>query len=147
MTRSIDTVTTNPSETNAWSSRVVRNTLGLAIWTIAWVASMALAAFGPGLLWNDQPEPTLLAIAFGVVVGARMLLANKRYLLALDELQRAIQLEAMAWSLGAGLVGGTAWTLLARHDLMAFEAQIGHLLAFMAVAYLVGCLAGLRRYR
>ena len=126
---------------------MIRNTLGLAAWTVAWVASLALAAFGPGIFWNDQPAPTLLAIAFNVAVGVGMLFANKRYLQAQDELQRTIQLQAMAWSLGAGLVGGLAWTLFDRHDLVAFEAEIAHLVVFMAVVYLAGCVAGLLRYR
>ena len=79
--------------------------------------------FGPEILWNHQPAPTLLAILFNVAVGAGMLFANKRYLQSLDELQRAIQLQAMAWTLGAGLVGGLAWTLLARHDLIAYRGR------------------------
>ena len=140
-------MSTHPPDTGAWASQVVRNTLGLAAWTVAWVASLALAAFGPGTLWNDQPAPTLVAIAFSVLVGVGMLLANKRNLQGLDELQRTIQLQAMAWSLGAGLVGGTAWTLFDRHDLVGFEAEIGHMVAFMALVYLAGCVAGVLRYR
>ena len=76
-----------------------------------------------------------------------MLFANKRQLQAQDELQRTIQLQAMAWSLGAGLVGGLAWTLFDRHDLVGFEAEIGHLVAFMGLVYLAGSVAGLLRYR
>ena len=56
-------------------------------------------------------------------------------------------MQAMAWSLGAGLVGGVAWTLFARHDLVGFEAEIGHLVAFMALVYLAECVAGVLRYR
>jgi len=137
----------HPPDTGAWASRMIRNTLGLAAWTAAWVASVALAAFGPGVFWNQRPVPTLLAIAFSVLVGVGMLFANKRNLQGLDELQRTIQLQAMAWSLGAGLVGGTAWTLFARHDLVGFEAEIAHLVAFMAVVYVAGCVAGVLRYR
>ncbi len=138
---------TQSQDTGAWASRQIRNTLGLAAWTAAWVASLALAAFGPGALWNDQIVLTLLAISFNVLVGVGMLFANKRSLQAMDELQRTIQLQAMAWSLGAGLVGGCAWTLFARHELVGFEAEIAHLVAFMAVVYSAGCVAGLLRYR
>lgn len=136
-----------PPDTGAWASRQIRSTVGLAAWTAAWVASLALATFGPDVLWNHQVGPSLLAIAFNVAVGIGMLFANKRYLLSLDELQRSIQLQAMAWSLGAGLVGGVAWTLFARFDLIGFEAEIAHLVAFMALVYLVGCVVGLLRYR
>jgi hypothetical protein len=138
---------THPPDTGAWASRLIRNTLGLAAWTAAWVASLALAAFAPGVLWNNQVAPTLLAIAVNVAVGVGMLFANKRHLQAQDELQRTLQLQAMAWSLGAGLVGGLAWTLFARHGLVAFEAEIAHLVVFMAVVYLAGSIAGVLRYR
>jgi hypothetical protein len=140
-------MTTNSPDAEAWAGRLLRNTVGLAAWTAAWVASLALAAFGPGALWDDQPLPTLGAIAGSVLVGVGMLFANKRNLQAMDELQRTIQLQTMAWTLGAGLVGGIAWTLLARHELIGFEAEIGHLVAFMGVVYMVGTLAGFLRYR
>ena len=137
----------HPPDTNAWASRMARNTLGLAAWTVAWAASVALAAFGPELLWDQQIAPTMLAIAFSIAVGVGMLLANKRNLQGLDELQRTIQLQAMAWALGIGLVGGVAWTLFDRHDLVAFEAEIAHLIALMALVYLAGSVAGALRYR
>ena len=140
-------MTAPPPDTAAWASRQVRSTVGLAAWTVAWVASLALAAFGPENLWNDQPVPTLAAIALNVLIGVGMLFAHKRYLQSLDELQRAVQLQAMAWSLGAGLVGGLAWTLLARYDLIGIEAEIAQLVAFMGLVYLAGCIVGVLRYR
>ena len=47
----------------------------------------------------------------------------------------------------AGLVGGIAWTLFAQHELVGFEAEISHLIVFMALVYLAGCVVGLLRYR
>jgi hypothetical protein len=135
------------SDSAAWESRSVRSTLSLAAWTLAWAASVALAAFGPAIVWNSEPVPTLAAIGLTVLVGAGMLLANKRSLQAMDELQRSIQLQAMAWTLGAGLVGGVAWTLFARHDLVGFDAEIAHLVVFMSLVYMAGSIAGSVRYR
>ena len=138
-------MTPQPTESAAWESRSVRSTAAMAGWTAAWVATVALAAFGPEILWNDQPALTLAAIGLSVLVGIGMLFANKRNLLAMDELQRGIQLQAMAWTLGAGLVGGVAYSLLA--ELAGFEAEIGHLIAFMSLVYLTGSIAGQLRYR
>jgi hypothetical protein len=111
------------------------------------VATVALAAFGPAILWADQPALSLAAISLSVAVGVGMLFANKRNLQAIDELQRGIQLQAMAWTLGAGLVGGVAWSLFARHGLVGFDAEIGHLIAFMSLVYVAGTVAGQLRYR
>src|SRR5690606_19654360 len=103
--RSIDTMNGPPHHA---VSGTIRTTIGLAGWTAAWVASLALAAFGAGNVWDVASPLTGGAIAVNVLVGIGMLLANRRHLQSMDELQRAIQLEAMAWSLGAGLVGGVA---------------------------------------
>lgn len=140
-------MTPHSEDAEAWTGRVVRHTVGLAAWTAAWTASVALAAFGPEAFWSDQPMPTLLAIAGSVLVGIGMLFANKRHLQTMDELQRATQLQTMAWTLGAGLVGGTAWALAARHGLIGFRAEIAHLLVFMGVVYIIGTLIGSLRYR
>lgn len=126
---------------------MIRSTLGLAAWTAAWVATLALAAFGPGALWNDEPAPTVAAVGLNVLVGIGMLIANKRNLAAMDELQRAIQLQAMAWSLGSGLVGGLAATMAARHGLIGFEIGVAHLIGFMALVYIAATFIGLLRYR
>lgn len=129
-----------------WAARMRRHTLNLAAWTAAWVASVALAQFGPDWLWPEASVLTALAIGLTVLVGIGMLVANKRHLLDLDELQRALQLQAMAWSLGAGLVAGMAWVLLDQHALIGVEATIAHLTIFMALAYVTALLVGFRRY-
>lgn len=139
----------NPPATapNAWTRRMVRHTLHLAAWTAAWTASLALARFAPGSWWPVESLATPLAIGFNVLVGIGMLVAHLRHLQALDELQRAIQLNAMAWALGAGLVLGMAWTLLDRFGLIALDANIAHLVIAMAVVYLAAIAVGTARYR
>jgi hypothetical protein len=134
-------------ESDAWVARQMRTTMGLAAWTGAWVASLALAAFGPEAFWDGQVAPTVAAIVANVLIGVGMLLAHKRFLQSLDELQRSIQLQAMAWSLGAGLVGGMAWTLLDQFDLVSIEATIAQLVIFMGLVYLAACMVGALRYR
>jgi hypothetical protein len=124
----------------------MRTTASLLAWTTGWVASLAVARFGPAL-WDVDSALTALAIAVSVVIGIGMLAAHRRLLRSMDELQRTIQLETMALTLGAGLVGGIAWTLVTGHDLVTLDAEIAHLVAFMGVVYLVGSIAGVLRYR
>jgi hypothetical protein len=140
-------MSTSPSDAHGWATRTFQTTVALTAWTVAWVASLALATFGPGALWNDVPALTVGAIVVSVLIGVGMLIAHKRQLQTMDELQRATQLQAMAWSLGAGLVGGTALTLLDRHDVIGIDVGIGHLIVLMAVVYMIGTVAGTLRYR
>lgn len=133
--------------TDALASRTLHGTVSLLAWTVAWVASVALAAFGPRMGWIDTPVVSAIAIAGSVIVGAGMLLAHRQHLRSIDEMQRAIQLEAMGWTLGVGLVGGVAWSLVTRHGLVPAEAEIAHLMVLMAAVYIVGSIAGVLRYR
>ena len=58
-----------------------------------------------------------------------------------------VQLEAMAFSLGVGLVCGLSYELLEDIKLITFEPEIAHLIILMALTYMVGVIAGNRRYK
>ena len=109
----------------------------ITTWTAAWVASVALAAFGPEILWNNQPAPTLAAITISVLVSMTMFFANKRNLQGLDELQRTIQLAGDK----ARSSAPDWWAHIARRrcsrvqEVTGVETKIGHLIAFMAVVF------------
>ena len=53
-----------------------------------------------------------------------MIYANKQHLLGMDEMQRYIQHEAMALTLGVGLVLGMSYELLEDIKLISFEYGI-----------------------
>jgi hypothetical protein len=82
-----------------------------------------------------------------MAIGAGMILANKRHLKGLDEMHQKIQLEAMALSLGVGLVVGLGYSNLDVTNLIATDAEISHLVILMALTYLGGVFAGMRKYR
>jgi len=130
-----------------WAAANARNTLLLACWTGAWVATQALAVFGPGHLWSSGQTLTALALLVNVAMGIGMIMAFRRHLNGLDELQRRIQLEAMALCLGVGLVAGMAYSTLDVTDLVPFDAKISHLVILMGLTYLTGVLLGHRKYQ
>ncbi len=119
----------------------------LAFSTLAWTASVALVVFGPMLFWPDQPTMDLVMILLNLGLGIAMLLVNRRYILNLDELQRKIQLEAMAWALGLAVVGGLAYSLLDIRNVIPFDAEISFLVIGVSLTYLGGLLYGQYRYR
>ena len=89
-----------------WATSAARNIVRLRYWTIAWVVSMALAAFGPKLIWNFDTLLTSLGVLINLGVGLGMIVATKRYLHGLDEMQQRIFLDAAVLTLGVGLVIG-----------------------------------------
>ncbi len=74
-----------------------------------------------------------------------MILANRRHSAGLEDLQQRIQPDAMARSLGVGLIAGIAWSTLDVTDVTGFDAEISHLVMMMGLVYLTGLVVGTRR--
>lgn len=119
----------------------------LAIWTAAWVMTMAVASFGPKFLWDGAPLWSSLAILLNLAVGLMMILANRNLFNDLDELQRKIQLEAMGITLGLAVVVGLVYSLLDATNLIPYDAEISGLVMFIGITYFAATVLNSRRYR
>ncbi len=135
------------TDSNDWAASTARNTVRLGYWTGAWVITMAVANFGPAFIWHSNRLSTILAILVNLGIGFGMIVANKRHLKGLDEMHQKIQLDAMALSLGVGLVVGLGYSNLDVTNVIAFDAEISHLIILMGLTYMAGVFAGLKRYR
>jgi len=135
------------STTNNWEAGNKKNTTRLGMWTAAWVLSTALMAFGPQLVWDFATVPTVIAVLLNLAIGFGMILANRRQLRGQDELQQKIFLDASALTLGVGLVCGVSYDLLEDIRLISFEPSIAHLVILMSLTFLVGMIAGHRKYQ
>ncbi|MDB4668830.1 hypothetical protein OAF50_02780 [bacterium] len=129
------------------TAQTKKNTIRLFFWSVAWVLATAGASFGPKSLWDFNTLPTILGVLVHIGIGFGMIRMFKQYLLGLDELQKKIQLDAMALSLGIGLVIGSSYELLEDIKLIPFEPEIPHLLILMSLTYVVGTVLGHRKYQ
>lgn len=123
-----------------------KHTIKLALWTWSWVATLAIATFGPKFIWDDHLFLTIFAVGVNLINGIAMILANRNYFNHLDELQRKIHLEAFAITLGLTMVVGMSYTLLDITNLIPTDAEIGFLIGFMGVTYFVSFLINSKRY-
>jgi hypothetical protein len=129
-----------------WASP--RPTIMLAAWTFAWTASVALAKFGPGGMWDVGNESaSWAAVALTVAVGIGWIWSFARYLRSLDELWRKINLDALAATLGLGWVAGFAYLVADAAGLVAQAPSIAILPVGLAVVYMASIAAGYVRYR
>jgi len=135
------------TETCDLTARTKKNTLRLGGWTGAWVLATAGAAFGPRFLWDFNTLPTILGVLIHIGIGFGMIRMFRQYLLGLDELQRKIQFDAMALTIGVGLVVGSSYELLEDIKLIPFEPEISHLIILMCLTYCIGIILGNRRYQ
>jgi len=133
--------------TNEYSDRNCKNTRNLRSWTFAWVVTMAITAFAPKYIWAFNTLLTILSVVINLVIGFGMLLANRRYLRGLDEMQQRIMFDAMGLTLGVGMVVGLSYELLEDIKLITFQPEIGHLVMIMCLTYLGGIIAGQRKFQ
>ena len=118
-----------------YKSRTRKNVIQLFLWNAAWCVATALMALGPKFLWNNALLLTLLAVGLDVAVGVGMILANKKYLAELDELQRKVQLNAMGVTLGVSLIAGVPFSVMDAYHLLPFHADIASLLILMSLTF------------
>ena len=123
-----------------------KQTIKLAIWTWSWVATMAIATFGPKFIWDDHTFLTVLAILVNLANGVLMIIANRKFFNNLDELQRKIHLEALGISLGLAVIVGLSFSLLDQTNLIPFDAEIGFLVGFIGMIYMIALLINRSRY-
>jgi signal transduction histidine kinase len=123
-------------------------TVRLVLWTLAWTATLALAKFGPELLWDpQQPVASWAAVAVNLAVGIGWIVTFTRFLQRIDELQRKVIQEALAISLGAGWVGGFAYVVADAAGLITYDVNTAVLPALLGVVFVIAFAAGMIRYR
>ena len=118
----------------------------LAVWTWTWVASLALATFGSQFIWSQTTWLVVTTILLNLGIGIGMLLANRKLFNHYDELERKIHLESLVFTLGAAVVVGLSYSLIDQTNLIQFDAEIGFLVGFIGLTYMVTLLVNRKRY-
>ena len=119
----------------------------LVAWGFAWVASLALARFGPEMWGESQQAVTWVAVGINLVAGVGWIVAFARFLRTIDDLQRKIVQDALAAALGAGWVLGSAYVVADAGGLLADGIDLVVLPIIMGATFLVVFLVGKIRYR
>ena len=113
----------------------------LFLWALSWVVASIVLKEG----WASEGIWTAVVAILPNLFGIGMMIAYWRFVRQADELQRKIQLDALALGFGTGVVGAVAYQLLERAGMIA-EAEVIDLSAFMMVAFAIGTVLGARRY-
>ena len=123
-----------------------KHLLNLGLWTGSWVATLAIATFGPKFIWEEHIAITTFSIITNLVNGVLMILANRKLFNHYDELERKIHLESLALTLGLTVIVGLTYSLLDQTNIIPFDAEIGILVGFVGLTYLITLLINRKRY-
>ena len=115
-------------------------------WTFAWVVSLAFLSGGVNNLW-DSLLITKIGLLINLSIGVGMIIANKNLLNHYDELQKKIQLEAMALTLGLTVVVGCVYEVSFDFGVINSEPEGEYIVIFISICYIVSTLLNSRRYR
>ena len=128
------------------SKQIKKATKNLALWTILWLVSLALATFGPKFIWEENTTWSIITITINTAIGVGLICAHIKHLTALDELQKKIQLEAMAIALGVGIVGGLSYSVMDIANVISGDAEIAFLVMLISISYMIALTVGKKRY-
>lgn len=128
------------------NEKVKKATKKLALWTMLWLVSLAIATFGPKFIWNESTTWSIVAIAINTAIGAGLIWAHIGHLTALDELQKKVQLDAMGIALGVGIVGGLSYSVMDISNIISGDAEIAFLVMLISISYIIALAIGKKRY-
>tara|TARA_B110000008_G_scaffold32984_1_gene29316 strand:+ start:352 stop:738 length:387 start_codon:yes stop_codon:yes gene_type:complete len=114
-------------------------------WTFAWVASIAFLTGGVNSLW-DSLLITKIGLLINLAIGIGMIIANKNLFKTYDELQKKIQFEAMAVTLGLVVVVGLVYEISFDFGVINKEPEFEYLMLFISFSYVASNIINSKRY-
>ena len=118
----------------------------LLAWTLAWVVSLGILTAAENSLWNNKIY-TIIGLIINFAVGVGMIIAHKNLFKTYDELQKKIQFEAMAITLGLAVVVGLTYEVSFDFGVINSEPEFEYLVLFISFSYTASNIINARRYR
>ena len=128
------------------TSGSAKNTIRFLCWTLAWSMTMVLADKAILYEWHSSDLISVIAIVLNAGIGIGMILSYLRHLKYMDELQRKIQLDALAIAMGVALVGSFSYSLMVTAKFIT-DAEVSDIILLMTFTFVVSVIVGHLRYR
>ena len=131
-------------ESKSFEARTARGTIRIILWVLAWVGTMILVDKAVLYGWYTSAYISVMGIVINAVLGLGVIKTYLGYLRKMDEMQRKIQLDALAFSMGVGFVGSFSYSLLVTTGFVT-DPEISDIILLMGVTYMAA--VGLCHYR
>jgi len=127
-------------------ARDIKNAIIANLWIFAWALSLGVISYLSDFQWYEAIWASTIGLVVHVGLGIGMVLAYKRFLSEADELEKKIQLDALALSVGVTIVAFSSYSVLEKiAGLPALTPA--YLIVVLALSYSVGLVAGRRNFR
>ncbi len=126
-------------------ARDIKNANYVNLWIFIWVVSMlgsiGLIEIGREAQWSYFSALALSTIALHTLIGVIMVFVYKRFLSALDEMERSVQLNALAATVGVVFVGFSSYSILEKAAFLPY-LKFEYILMAMSLTYSLGLIIG-----
>ena len=118
----------------------------LLAWTLAWVVSLGILTAAENSLWDNKIY-TIIGLIINFAVGVGMIIAHKNLFKTYDELQKRIQFETMAITLGLTVIVGLTYEVSFDFGIIGKEPEFENLMMFISLSYIIANIVNSRRFR
>jgi len=133
------------TESTLGKTQMMKNLI-FVISTFIWIAMMVFIDKGILYGWFSSNMQINFLIAFDTILGIVVIFMFITLLKSLDELQRKIQFDALAFSMGATFVASITYSLLTTAQIVK-DSETSDLILIMTICYMVSVIYGQVKYR
>lgn len=134
------------SQHSDYDRRAIRDNLALVGWMFIWMGSLVISDKAALYGWWSAAWISWLSIAVNFALGVWMVSRFVRMLRGMDDLQRKIQLDALAFSFGVSIVGTITYSLMVTWGYIV-EEEVTDIFVIMCVAYSAAIITNTLRFR
>ncbi|RYV01176.1 hypothetical protein SOPP22_16610 [Shewanella sp. OPT22] len=125
--------------------RDIQNANRVNLWGLMWAITLCATIFMIEYKWFNHLPYVIIALAINAGTGIAMVLAYKRLLAHLDEMERKIQLDALALSVGITIILYAGGSILEKAEIISHLSP-STLIVSISLSYVVGLISGRVRY-
>ncbi len=114
--------------------------------TFIWIATMIYIDKGILYAWFGSDMLINLLIALDTMLGIAVIFTFINLLKSMDELQRKIQFDALAFSMGTTMVASITYSLLTTAQIVK-DSETSDLILIMTFCYMASVIYGQVKYR
>ena len=134
------------TELGEFEARNANASIRLLLWSIVWVGSLILVDKAILYGWHTSQVISAGGVLLNAALGLCVIWTFLRYLRLMDEMQRKIQLQALAFAMGIGLVGSHSYSLLVTAGFVT-DPEVSDIILLMTGTYVAGLAIGQFRHR
>jgi len=127
-------------------ARDIKNANRVNLLALLWAGTLAVTAFSKEYTWHNTMLFISIIFTLHTAIGIFMVLSFRKFLKELDDLERKIQLDALALSVGITIISFSSSSILSMVGIIEKLDQ-SSLIMLMAITYMIGIVAGRIKYR